>query len=181
MAGVTIRNRYFAWLTSLVCSDYQQRVYSRALRRLHETSFVYSIAGDHNREIDGLLLRDRFCEENGVVCSNDVFPKECSVLEMMIALAVRMEDEIMYDPELGDRSAKWFWIMMENLYLMSETNEVYEKGYVDSRIDIFLNRTYGRDGQCGGLFNVPHHRKDFRKTEIWYQMNWWLSSLDDED
>ena len=126
---------------------------------------------DSNRAEDGINLRYRFGYENGYedfmisACLDD---KSCSVLEMLVALAIRCEEHIMEDSDIGDRTGEWFWIMIENLGLRSMNDARFDRAYVDETIDIFLNREYKRNGE-GGLFIVDAQR-DLRHVEIWYQM-----------
>lgn len=53
-------------------------------------------------------------------------------LEMIIALAIRLEEHIMDDPDIGNRTGQWFWDMIVSLGLGSE-------GLIDV-IRRFLNR-----------------------------------------
>ena len=104
----------------------------------------------------------------------DVVP--CSVLEMMLALSIRCEEHIMDDPEIGNRTGEWFWIMIVNLGLGSMDDTRYDEEYVDDILDKFLNREYDADG-TGGLFPVRNPRYaqyDLRNVDIWYQLNWYL-------
>ena len=100
--------------------------------------------------------------------------KECSVLEMMIALSLRCEEQIIDDPDVGDRTRKLFWSMINNLGLNRMDDESYDSFEVEDRLDIFMNREYKPDG-TGGLFKLRKTRHDLRNVEIWYQMMWYLS------
>ena len=100
----------------------------------------------------------------------------CSVLEMMIALAIRCEEHIMDDPDVGNRTGQWFWNMIMNLGLGSMTDDQFDKRYAEQVIERFLNREYEQDGE-GGLFTVKHCKHDLRTVEIWYQMCWYLDEI----
>lgn len=94
---------------------------------------------------------------------------------MMVALAIRFEEHIVGDPELGNRTSDWFWEMLDNLGL-SEFEGVYynpDIETIDCIVDRFLDRDYERDGQ-GGLFIIPNCPYDMRSAEIWYQMQWYF-------
>ena len=97
----------------------------------------------------------------------------CSVLEMMVALAIRCEETIMDNPAYGDRTAQWFWGMIRTLGLYSMTDDRFDQEYVDMVIDRFLNRDYEPNGE-GGLFKINNCKYDLRKIEIWYQLCWYL-------
>lgn len=169
---------YFDWMQNLVCGKrYSDGVtYVKLLRYLHDTEFVYSIPRDENRASDGINLRFRFCHEVGYDDSRVDCNIPCSVLEMMIALAVRCEEDIMNDPAIGDRTAQWFWGMIVSLGLGGETDSRFCMDYVDEVVDRFLNRDYKSNGK-GGLFTIKNCQEDLRDVEIWYQMCWYLDTI----
>lgn len=166
--------RYFEWIVRLVCGDNmrRRRRYSKLLAYLHERPFLYSLEMDENRARDGIDLRYRYASEMGTydVSRSD---QPCSVLEMMAALAIRCEEHIMSNPDIGDRTGEWFFAMIENLGLIDETNDQFNIRHVEMVIDRLIRREYEPDGR-GGLFTVPNSRYDMRDTEIWYQAMWYL-------
>jgi len=119
---------------------------------------------DVNRVADGLNLRERLGFQSG---------NPCSIFEMMVALAVRCEEHIMTNDEIGDRTPRWFWGMIENLGLREMTDDIFDESVVDEIIERFLARDYSYNGR-GGLFYVSEPRMDMRDVEIWYQMMWYL-------
>ena len=146
--------------------------------RLHDTEFRYSIPRDDNRAYDGLNLRYRFGYENGYGddISADFDSRPCSVLEMMVALAIRCEESIMDDPYVGDRTGQWFWGMIVNLGLGSMIDSRFDKRRVDEVIKRFLDREYEPNGK-GGLFTIKNCDRDLRNVEIWYQLCWYLDGI----
>ena len=75
---------------------------------------------DADRAEDGINLRYRFGYENGyesAMIASYLDDRPCSVLEMMVALSMKMEEQIMDDPDIGDRTSVWFWKMIDNLGL----------------------------------------------------------------
>ena len=175
-----VLNEYFDWMYQLV-SDKQyigDRSYRKLLSKLYNIPFTYTIDMDGNRAADGIDLRYRFGYERNYedyIIASFLDDKPCSVLEMIVALALRCET-IMEDPDYGDRTGEWFWGMIESLGLESMDDTSFNRDYVDDVIDIFLSRDYGRDGR-GGLFTIKHPKRDLRTVEIWYQMNWYLDSI----
>lgn len=173
-------NEYFDWMCQLV-SDKQyigDHSYRKLLSKLHSIPFTYTIDMDGNRAADGIDLRYRFGYERNYedyIITSFLDDKPCSVLEMIVALALRCET-IMEDPDYGDRTGEWFWGMIESLGLESMDDTSFNRDHVDDVIDIFLSRGYGRDGR-GGLFTIKHPKRDLRTVEIWYQMNWYLDSI----
>src|SRR5574344_1495256 len=108
MAENELINDYFGWMCQLVCNEKHPRgpSYRKLLSHLHMTPFVYAIEMDGNRAEDGVGLRYRFGYEQHYddrLISAYLDNRPCSVLEMMVALAVRCEDHIMGDSEMGNR------------------------------------------------------------------------------
>lgn len=171
-----MNERYFEWMLDLVCGDrhFRDPSYQKLLKRLHEIEFVYLLDMDANRADDGTDLRDRFAYETGIdIQDMDGYP--CSVLEMMVALAHRCEEQIMGDPDMGDRTGKWFFEMIENLGLIDMDDDHYDDYIVDRTIMKFMRREYDRDG-AGGLFPDCRYDCDMRQIDIWYQMMWYLDA-----
>ena len=171
---------YFDWLYDLVCDGiYSGRnSYRQLLMFLHNTEFTWIIEMDENRAHDGIDLRDRFSISQGYDYSfvDRCISRPCSVLEMMIALAIRCEENIMDDTAYGDRTTQWFWGMINNLGLGDMIDSRFDEYYVDKTVNQFLNRDYSPDGK-GGLFTIKNCDFDLRDVEIWCQLNWYLDSI----
>lgn len=171
-------NEYFEWMYQLVCNDryYKRLSYRKLLYFLHDTDFAYTIPMDGNRESDGIGLRYSFgrqCGHEDSLVAAHLDDRPCSVLEMMIALSIRCESQIMDDPAAGDRTGEWFWNMVVSLGLGKMSDDHFDRNAVTHIINKFLNRDYKRNGE-GGLFTVEHCEQDMRTAEIWYQMCWYL-------
>lgn len=176
-----VENEYFKWLFDLVCGKRYSKPFSyrKLLMHLHGIEFHYLIPKDANRAEDGLSLRWRFAYEMHDLSSYDeieLAEGPCSVLEMMIALAIRCEENIMDDPNIGNRTGQWFWGMIVNLGLGSMMDSRFDRQFVDDAVARFLNREYEPDGR-GGLFTIRHCDRDLRDVEIWYQLCWYLDSI----
>lgn len=177
MTDENMRRKYFEWLCSFVKPFVLNRSYRFLMLHLFRTDFYAVIPMDENRASDGIELRYRFGREKRIRMSDiaDVLDvKDCSVLEMMVALSLRCEEQIVDEPDVGDRTRKLFWSMINNLGLNRMDDESYDSFEVEDRLDIFLNREYKPDG-TGGLFKLRKTRHDLRNVEIWYQMMWYLS------
>lgn len=161
-------NRYFKALLDIVhANDRPRGTYRFLLEKLYDTPFRWSVEMDKNRAIDGLALRDQIM---GYTHDDD---GPCNVLEMLIALAQRCESDIMQDDNRGDRTAEWFWLMIENLNLEFMTDKNYDEDLVTHILSDFLDRKYDSKGH-GSIFYVYGPHKDLRKVELWYQMCWFL-------
>lgn len=177
-----LNNEYFEWLYGLVCDTRRPKSlsYRKLLMHLHNTEFRYVIQRDRNRASDGIDLRYRFALEREHKYPTDqvmnILDGPCSVLEMMIALAIRCEETIMDDASIGDRTSQWFWGMVNNLGLGAMLDNRFERGEFDRIVNRFLDREYSPDGR-GGLFRLRNCDRDLRTVEIWYQLCWYLDSI----
>lgn len=183
MTRSDVADKYFDWLVDLVCGErYSEDVsYRKLLTRLHSIEFKYLIPNDQNRAEDGEALRYRYAVEQGydhrsINIIMDILYGPCSVFEMLTALAVKCEENIMYDPNIGDRTRQWFWGMITNLGLGSMVDSRFDQLKVDNAIHKFMDRHYEPNGR-GGLFTVKGCEHDLRDVEIWYQLCWYLDGI----
>ena len=168
---ISVKNEYFAWLVNKVQLDDNHWC---LMRRLHQKDFYWlnNTARDENRAHDGTDLRTRFAND----CKGpeqeilDILAGPCSCLEFLVALAIRIEEDVMYTPEDGDRTKEWFKLMINNMNLMSMNDDDYYQPIVDEILERIMSRRYGKNSK-GSIFPVKRtHGKDWRETEIWMQM-----------
>ena len=127
---------------------------------------------DQNRALDGLDLRGVFTRETGQY--PDIFG-QCTCLELFVSMAIRCENELMYnyDPDEGDQTDRWFWMMINNLGLDYYDDSHFSERKVDDILENFMNRDYGHDLEfCP--FPVTVFVPDFDKMELAYQMNYYI-------
>ena len=175
-----LQETYFNWMCGLVCEDQRMggRSYSYLLSYLHDQDFIVLMERDLNRAEDGVDLRYRFSYDTDVskiLIATYLDNRPCSVLEMMISLAIRAE-ETMDDPDIGDRTDRWFWEMIESLGLIDYDDSNFYEDDVRYILNRFQNREYEWNGK-GGLFTIENPKRDLRNVEIWYQMGWHLNEL----
>ena len=177
-----ILNMYFEWIFDMVCGSRfsTDTSFRKLLAHLHNTEFRYSITNDKSRAREGENLRHRFAitQMPGVPEYEilDILAGPCSVLEMMVALAVYAEEHIMNNPQIGDRTGQWFWNMVVSLGLGDQMDIRFDKRYVEDTLQRFLNREYQPNGQ-GGLFTIRNCNCDLRKVEIFHQLCWYLGAI----
>lgn len=174
--------KYYDWLVSLVWNknDYNGPSYNRFFSFLFNATFIPSMEMDTSRVNDALDFRYVFADKNNipyaVICS-DLTTEigTCNMLEMMVALATRMEDHIMSDEAYGNRTAQWFWEMALSLGFENADDSVFDEHYAAQVIDTFNHRQYAPNGK-GGLFTVENSLTDMRTLDIWYQMQYWINT-----
>lgn len=177
-----ILNLYFEWLFDIVCGNrFSSNIsFRKLIQHLHNTEFRYSIPKDENRAREGENLRRRFAVTQMPFIPEyevlDILSGTCSVLEMMVAIAIYCEVHVMDNPQIGNRTGQWFWDMVVNLGLGDQTDDLFDRGYVDAVLQRFLDRKYEPDGR-GGLFRVRNCKRDLRKVEIFYQLCWYLGTI----
>lgn len=168
---------YFDWMCGLVLDGTENIHYRKLFEHLHRTEFIYILPMDANRKSDGEDLRYRFAYETQrsyAEIGNLLDIRPASVLEVMVALAIRCEEAIMDDPKYGNRTSQWFWEMIVTLGLGKMDEQRYDETYVDMVLARFMSREYAPDGE-GGLFHIEG--KDLRGVEIWTQMNWYIDRI----
>jgi hypothetical protein len=162
---------YFEWLYNKMCGTvYGPVSYRKLFTQLYETEFTFTMPRDVNRAEDGIDLRARYFESQ----SHRDIP--CSILEMMVALAIRIEETIMDNTIIGDRTAQWFWGMISSMGLGCMIDSMYDDIRVGDILTRFLNREYMPDGR-GGLFTIRNCETDLRDAEIWHQVCWYLDNI----
>ena len=156
-------DNYHEWLCDIVRIDLpEHRRYRHLLADLDRKEFTYIHPMDKNRVSDGLELRSEF--EDRFLATVDG-PVSC--LEVLIALSRRIEIEIMGEPG-NDHYEKWFWIMIKNLELDEFTDDNYDQGFVNEKLDIWLRRKFKSNGK-GSIFPTYKTGNDQRDIDIWYQ------------
>ncbi len=176
-----LENEYYDWICDII-DDHNASMYSKLLRYLFDREFEYIIPRDENRAVDGIDLRHRFAREKHIdnyIVDDALEDKPCSILEMMTALCIRIEESIMSNGDYGDRTQYWFWEMIFNLGLRNMTDSGYNDRVVEQIVTRFIERRYSPNGR-GGLVTVYRPGTDLTKVELWYQVMWYLSEFEDE-
>ena len=178
-----LHERYFQWMCGLVMGDQQYSrnlSYEKLMRHLDARAFTWIIPMDEYRARHGVDLRYDFGYENHYpdrTIEHLLDIRECSILEMMVALARTCEERIMEDDTVGNRTGQWFWNMIKNLGLSYMTDERFDKDTAVRIIYDFMERRYQPNGK-GGLFYIPDCKEDLTNVEIWTQLLWYLDKFE---
>ena len=149
-------------------------VFSKLLTQLWSIPYRYNEyrrGSDIDRYKDGLDLRQTYAEITGddriLYWDND-----CSVMEMLIALAIKIDWGIMGIPT-EDKTYYWFWLMIHNLHLSIMTDDNYDEFYISEVIDDWLERRIEYNGKRGIFpLNDPEFNQKYETT--WDQLNSYL-------
>lgn len=173
MCHMSAIDGYFDQLTSEICQKgHDIYDYSMLLRRLYDIPFEVRVEMDENRRVDAMTMKMEYIESDfgPKTGENSLIGRYISVLEVLFALAKRMENDILGDPMTEiDNSSVYFWDMLRNLDVEKYRNDNFKRVNVDEKVCKWLRRDYSRDGK-GSIFYVPRSKIDMRKEEIWVQM-----------
>ena len=165
---------YFVWLCELVSVDgrYTDVSYWRLARELFDLLYFCDNDYDESRAMDGLALRRYYIDSGGT----DPYEGECTVLEVLIALARRIENTL--DELDGEsRIAMYFWEMIENLELGNLSDFAFEEdsrranGYmrrIDRKITNWMEHHISYNG-AGGPFPLRNPKCNQAYVDLWYQ------------
>lgn len=166
--------QYLIW----ICHLEQFRSHTRLFEMLHNLEFYWSIDRDDNRAGDGTELRDNYDIPLDITCGGEDLVEEfmnkpCSILEMLIGLAIRVDEEYLGDP-MEPHPEEFFWEMIKNLGLDDYTDKRFNAGQVKKRVAMWIDRRFTKNG-LGSPFPVYNDDRDQRDLEIWDQMNSYIN------
>lgn len=175
---------YVEWLKNLISNDGKMEyAYSDLLNYLYQYKLNYTelmkIPMDLNRADDGVYLRYRFAKEYGYTNEEIRYgiKENCSMLEFLVALSVKIEENIMTDPVYGNRISDWFWNMITSLGLGTMDDFAFSSMRCDKILKRFEERRYKANGR-GGLFTIDNPKCDMTSIEIWRQANTFVNGID---
>lgn len=180
MDKVEVQKDYYIWLKGI--SELGEK-YSMLCDKLHRTPFVWIIDMDANRAADGKTLRYLYtCERNfdneEREKAEEYLSGPCSLLEFLVALARRIEVDIMAEGGIDDRTGEWFWDMISNLGLLKFDDKHYNENQVDYILNRFMSRKYSENGDGNVFKNAKKGRvkggPHFRDLEVWSQAQAYL-------
>lgn len=172
---------YFEWMLSMIENSYEPGgagTHRLLLRRLYEMEFYATLDRDNDRIRDGLDLRNIYDEECRIIpWDDDERYSTSNVLEVMVAMCYHFEKNVMSNELYGNRFGKWFWTMIENagLSYLNDANYTHDTdNYIAAVIRRICDRQYEYNGD-GSFFPLRNPRGDMRKTDLWYQLQWYVT------
>lgn len=172
-----MKDWYLLWddyLDYLIERGNLSRKFRNLFKILNNIEFRYDFERDENRDADGHDLRKEYYVNIPSWCSTelkDAFMGHwTTVLEVLIALAMRVDDEYIGDP--GEEHPETFFMeMIKNLGLDKFHGNIYayDKNIVIKVINRWLDRDFSKNG-VGSPFPLHYNKTDQRNLEIWDQM-----------
>ena len=165
------RDAYFEWLVSKIGDGKIDHLRMRILRKLYFMPFYYNIPNDAHRYEEAVCLRDQYSYETGIMCD---YEGPCNVLELLVSLAKMVSEDVLGTFYHENRTFEWFWMMIDNLGLLS-----VRPAEVERIVKKWVDRDFEFDGR-GSPFPLRDPPEDQRTVEIWKQIcnyifeNQWL-------
>lgn len=175
-----VEELYFEWLYNKIGLRRglnPEKSYWLLAEQLHRKEFQWFVPNDDNRVADGLDLREEFSQDVQTWGDSVYIFEDVSTLEVLIALAKRIDFELEGSSVDDTGVGVWFWRMLEHVGLDTYTDQYYMDNEcadeIDHILDNIIHRRYYHNGQ-GGLFPLKNPQHDQRGVELWYQMSAWL-------
>ena len=147
--------------------------YDKLFKALYDIPFTYERGpnawSEINRAEDGIALRHLYFYETHDDPPLSVNGGFSTMIEMLVAMSVRIETDIMGEPG-HDCPWKWFWLMLDNLDLSYMDDDHFDVEKVEENVYTFLNHDFGPNGE-GSLFPLSEWKGDQRDLSIWDQTN----------
>lgn len=172
-----IYEEYFNWLIySLNLNPEYMNSHFALFKELHNIAYEYRNIMDENRYRDGIELRYHFGGETGLSYGDIEYELdicECTVLEMIVALILKLDNMITYEPK-DPFKATLFYNMMRSLGLESQVNWSFDADYVRSTVESWMHGMYEYNGK-GGLITLKYPKSDLRSVDYWTQVMWYIT------
>ena len=168
----TERGEYTRWLLSYIGAKESKYIFLSDI--LNSIEFYWSIDNDRNRMVDARELRDEYISNYGDDVLDEL-PAAVTVLEVLVALAIRADMVIRETPYT------WLMIFYENLgfdFLVDTNITSDDVQFVKSAVRKWLDRRFSPNGS-GSPFRSSKH--DVSKISMWDAMQWYLADEFGED
>ena len=170
---------YFRWMIDEKVKLYDGwSSYFSLCMVLHRIYYWWDIWQDDSRVGDAAELRKEFCalaDDPNVAL--EWMPYEVSVLEVLVALACRLERDNMMDDRYCDRTPLWFWAALKNAGLLKYDDYTMTKAESENEVIMkvfdILEHRYDANGD-GSFYPVKADGKDARTMTLWAQANNWI-------
>ena len=156
---------YFHWLVDRVGGEDWWSDYYVSLYRLFDRKYYYVNPIDSSAYESGLGIRTEAIMDGVDILS--IPNGEPSVLEVLIALCKKIDQSLMYNEDVGDRTPRWFDDIMTVL------NFKKPDGNIDRQIDRFLE---GKAQITKRMRFEPHEKTLWEQVNTFYVKQFDLES-----
>ena len=156
---------YFHWLVDQVGGEDWWSDYYVSLYRLFDRKYYYVNPIDSSAYESGLGIRTEAIMDGVDILS--IPNGEPSVLEVLIALCKKIDQSLMYNEDVGDRTPRWFDDIMTVL------NFKKQDGNIDRQIDRFLE---GKAQITKRMRFEPHEKTLWEQVNTFYVKQFDLES-----
>jgi hypothetical protein len=164
------KRAYFRWMVKQVTVNPGHYSYRKLLKYLDSVPFYWLVPMDVNRAEDAYDMRQDFADSGLYLqefVDNARDAGDASVLEVLLAFARRIDDDIMWDETQGYRADVWFWEMIENLGIcINDSDFAKNRQFIEKKVTLFMQR-YGDNW----LFPLKKCHQDQKTMDLWMQMN----------
>ena len=166
-----LKKGYFNHLVEIVCNKQHHRMdYIPLLDLLNSIPFVVMVDMDENRADYGAFLRKRWLQNEDLYEYLYEFDDDkVSVLEVLIGIAQRLEDQV-GDVMEGDHTSDRFWEILHNLDIEKYDSKNYKPLNIKEKVRNWMLRKYKNDGS-GSIFPIKNVVKNYNSLQIWDQMS----------
>lgn len=163
---------YKLWLLEKV--GFHKPNYKKLSTQLQDFPFESILRDDKNRIKDGMDLRKEFLAEKKLNPHSLDYYDKCSVLELLVALAIRINDEYIGDPVNPEPPFVLFWEMLKNLNIDWCNDSKYNTPNVINILQKWTSRRFQYNGE-ESIFPLRNPKTDQRECSIWNQMQAYIS------
>jgi len=177
MGNVNNISEYVNWLIGpqnlgLARSIDQGRI-SLLIELLSNTKFECSIPEDNPRTEDAFDLRREYISEcrynSEEPQADDRLYGPASVLEVLVALAIRFDMEVVGNPGVPQPDRLFMeWLDNLGVVVMDSEWSIDNSNLIMLKLSKWMNRNYKDDGK-GSIFPLKHVTFNFSKSDIWRQ------------
>ena len=146
---------------------------------MHDTPFRAMNILDESRIVDAESLRYLYCDETGqlqhMAANSTINGPQISVFEVLIALCLRYERDVLYDGHTPAASLI-FNASLANSGLAKYRHGHYDEREVDDILNRIIERRYGPTGE-GNFFYIRKPRRPLNTVDIWTQLCWYIGDM----
>lgn len=137
MISDLIRNNYLIHITDKFIDD-ETCIYKSLIRKLLSIEYQHNVI-NKDRYDDVVIYRKNYLIDNNISNEYILNKYRVSVLEVLIVLSIRVENEIMCSEKYGDRSCQWFWAMLQYIGLTVFHDDCYDANQVMNIVYNWMN------------------------------------------